>query len=87
MKKKRFSIEQITVVLQQAEQGCPSGTCVGRSASAAELLPLEEGVRRAAAERSAGTEAIARGKHDAEAAPGGRVAQQGHATGHRPKEW
>ena len=31
MKKKRFSVEQITAVLQQAEQGVPVGDCVARS--------------------------------------------------------
>ena len=51
MKKKRFSVEQITAVLQQVEGGVPVGdVCRQVGISEQTLLPLEEGLRRDAPE-------------------------------------
>ena len=51
VKKKRFSVEQITAVLQQVESGVPVGdVCRQVGISEQTLLPLEEGLRRDAAE-------------------------------------
>ena len=51
MKKKRFSVEQITAVLQQAEHGVPVGDlCRKVGISEQSLLSMEEAVRRAATE-------------------------------------
>jgi len=44
VKKKRFSVEQITAVLQQVTGGCPWGMSAARSASRSNVLPLEEDV-------------------------------------------
>ena len=60
MKKKHFSVEQITAVLKQAEAARPSATSVARSAFRANVLSLEESVRRDAAQRGARAEAAAR---------------------------
>ena len=51
MKKKRFSVEQITAVLQQAGAGRPGRRSLspGRDLRA-DVLPLEEGLRQPAAE-------------------------------------
>jgi hypothetical protein len=51
VKKKRFSVEQITAVLQQAEGGVPVGdVCRQVGDFRADLLPLEEGLRPDAAQ-------------------------------------
>ena len=51
VKKKRFSVEQITAVLQQAEHGVPVGDlCRKVGISEQSLLSMEEAVRRAATE-------------------------------------
>ena len=87
MKKKRFSVEQITAVLQQAERRRPGRRCVspGRDLRA-DVLPLEEGLRRHAPERSPRAEAAARGKCQVEAPRRRPVAGQGHAPGRRSKK-
>jgi hypothetical protein len=88
VKKKRFSTEQIAAVLHQAEQGDPRGRGVspGRHLRA-ELLPVEEGLWRPAAQRSAGAEAAARRGHQVEALGGGPVPRQGHVAGYRSKKF
>jgi hypothetical protein len=72
VKKKRFSVEQITAVLQQAEAGTPIQRSLppGRNLRA-DVLPLEEIVREHAAERSPRVEATPRGECAPEAGRGG----------------
>ena len=51
MKKKRFSVEQITAVLQQVDGGVPVGdVCRQVGHLRADVLPLEEGLRQHAAQ-------------------------------------
>ena len=87
MKKKRFSVEQITAVLQQVERRNPRRRRLspGRDLRA-DVLSLEEGLRRDAAQRGPRAEAAARGKYQAEAPRRRPDAGQGHAPGRRSKK-
>ena len=69
MKKKRFPVEQITAVLHRAEQGSWSELCRKVRDLRAELLSVEAGLRRAAAERSAGAKTIAGREHEVGSSP------------------
>jgi putative transposase len=50
VKKKRFSVEQITAVLQQAASGVPIGDVCRQVGISEQTFYREEGVRRDAAE-------------------------------------
>lgn len=86
MKKKRFSVEQITSVLQQVAAGVPVGD-VCRQIGVSEQTCYRWKKEYDAAERSTRAEAVARREHHAEAARGRPVARQGHAAGCRPKKF
>jgi hypothetical protein len=44
MKKSRFSVEKIVVILKQAEQGMPVAELIRKVFPRTNLLPVEEGV-------------------------------------------
>jgi len=48
MKKSRYTDEQIAFALKQAETGTPVAEAIRRMDFRADVLPLEEGVRRSA---------------------------------------
>lgn len=87
MKKKRLSVEQITAVLQQAEQCVPAADlCRKVGISEQRVYPLEEGLRRLAAQRGPGVEATPRREGQVEAAARRPVARQGDAPAYRSKK-
>ena len=87
MKKKRFSVEQITAVLQQAEGGVPVGdVCRQVGISEQTFYRWKKVYGGMLPERGARAEAAARRKHQAETPRRRPVARQGHAPGRRSKK-
>ncbi len=82
MKKTRHTDEQIAFALKQAETGTPVAKVIRRMGDLrADVLPLEEGIRRARRRRAAAPEAAGGGEPQAEAAGRGPEPGQAHPAG------
>ena len=87
MKKSRFTEEQISFALKQAETGTPVAEVLRRMGDlGADILPLEEALRRVGHWRAAASEAARGREPQAEAARRGPQPRQAHFAGRSVKK-